>query len=143
MQSVYCSLSLSPTHTHTQKANRYTHLLSHKLKSILKTSAFLSSISALFSCSPNRSKELHKCQLSIVSPNPKLTKESASVHSLNKADGYQSLQPSRPNPFTPNLQHSACTHRHAFPHPHGLSFSLNGRPATFLHSQQIGRPFSK
>lgn len=71
--------------------------------------SFISCLSSLCfsSCSRSRTKELHKCQLalsvSIVSLNPKLTKESACANSHNKADSYQSLQSSRPSPFTPDL----------------------------------------
>lgn len=108
-QSIYCSLSLSPTHTRTRKANMYIHMHSNKLQNILKLLPPFP-ISLLSS----RNKELHKCQLSVVSPKP--TKESACARPFNKADGCPSIQPSKPNPFTPNLQHRAGMHTHFYTH---------------------------
>lgn len=131
MPSIYCSLSLSPRRT-PRNANMHIWVY---VRAIINLTAFLNFClqPLISSCSPLRKQKIARASALAF---PELTKEPACVFSFNKADSHQSLQLSKPNPFTPNLQQWT----RAFPHPHSL-FSLNGHPATFLHSRWIGRPF--
>lgn len=106
---VYCSLPLlSPPHTHTL-SHKHVHACMCTQACSERTRHFPTFISlplltfalALLAETRNyTSVNLHFSN-SIVSLKPELAKESACALPFSKADRYQGLQASRPNPFTP------------------------------------------